>query len=182
MACVRQLSLTASAFFPAVQQGTRQVIIPAGGGNRGRREGGKEEDNQGDVKPLTNHSCPHTRNVFNLGSAFPEVRTQSPGVAEKWALNAGNGGPARRDGSFLKSIYGKGDRNRPPSANQGLSRAEPRHGDAVCTHWVHYPPPPCPTISGHTEPISKGHCQTDAVHIFTSLPRVNPNRHITGWK
>ena len=37
-------------------------------------------------------------------------------------------------------------------------------------------------ISGHTEPISKGHCQTDAVHIFTSLPRVNPNRHITGWK
>ena len=46
--------------------------MPAGGGDRGR-EGGKEEDDQGDVKPLTTHSCPHTRNVFNLGSAFPEV-------------------------------------------------------------------------------------------------------------
>jgi len=54
-----------------------------------------------------------------------------------------------------------------PVPTKAFLEPSPRHSDAVCTHWVHYPPPPCPTISGHTEPISKGHCWTDAVRIFT---------------
>ena len=42
------------------------------------------------------------------------------------------------------SIDAKKDRNGPPSANQVASKDEPRRGHAVCTLWVHHPPPPVP--------------------------------------
>jgi len=29
------------------------------------------------------------------------------------------------------------EKNSPPSANQGLSKAEPRHSHTVCTHPLH---------------------------------------------
>ena len=35
-------------------------------------------------------------------------------------------------------------KNSPPSANQGLSKAKPRHHHTVCTIWVHPPISPCP--------------------------------------
>ena len=46
-----------------------------------------------------------------------------------------------------------------PSSNQGLFKAEPRHGRAVCTLRMHPPTSPCPTLSAGAEPISQGHCR-----------------------
>jgi len=43
-----------------------------------------------------------------------------------------------------KSIDAKKDRNGPPSADQGLSTAQPRHGLAFCTLRVHPPTSFCP--------------------------------------
>ena len=55
-------------------------------------------------------------------------------------MNTGNGGPTRQDSYFLSPFMPKNGGNGPPSANQDLSIAEPRHGHAVCTH----PPPLVP--------------------------------------
>jgi len=44
------------------------------------------------------------------------------------------------------SIYTKKDRNGPPSANQVISKDEPRHGQAVCILWVHPPTSPVPPL------------------------------------
>ena len=59
--------------------------------------------------------------------------------------------------SKTKSIYAKNDGNGPPSANQDLSTAEPRHTHAVCILRVHPPTSPCPALSTHAEPKSQGH-------------------------
>jgi len=53
-------------------------------------------------------------------------------------------------------------------ANQGVSKAKLRDGNAVCTLWVHPPSSPCLTLYAEEEPISKGHCRQ---HLcFTHTP------------
>jgi len=44
-------------------------------------------------------------------------------------------------------------------SNQGVSKAEPWDGHAVCTLQVHPPTSPCPALSAEAEPISRGHCR-----------------------
>jgi len=56
-------------------------------------------------------------------------------------------------------ISAQDERNDPPSANQSVSKLEPRHGHAVCTFWVHPPTSHYPALSAEAEPISKGHCR-----------------------
>ena len=76
-------------------------------------------------------------------------------------MYAGNGGPTKPDGNFLTHLYNyaKNDGNGPPSADQDLSTAEPRHSHAVCTLRVHPPTSLCPALSAVAELISQGHCR-----------------------
>jgi len=46
-----------------------------------------------------------------------------------------------------KPIHRKGERNCPPSTNQGLSTAKLRSSHAVCTLRLHSPTSPCTTLS-----------------------------------
>ena len=76
-----------------------------------------------------------------------------------------------------KSIYAKNGGNGPPSADQDLSIAEPRHGHAVFTLRVHPPSSPCPALSAGAEPISQGHCRKshdEAESIMTTFGAMGP--------
>ena len=72
-------------------------------------------------------------------------------------------------GSLVSSsIYTKKDRNGPPSANQVVSRDEPRRGHAVCTLQVHPPTSPCPTLSAETELSTKDIAGSDIMKLKVS--------------
>ena len=84
---------------------------------------------------------------------MPTCRSWKTGdVCWKWR-------PYKARQLLSKSIYAKNGGNGPPSADQDLSIAEPRHGHAVCTLRVHPPTSPCPALSAGAEPISQGHCR-----------------------
>ena len=74
-------------------------------------------------------------------------------------------------------VYAKNHGNGPPSADQDLSAAEPRHGHAVCTLRVHPTTSPCPALSAVAEPISQGHCRKshdEAETIMTTFGAMGP--------
>ena len=100
---------------------------------------------------------PHTSiNELSIGKAvswWPLIQTG------KDKLSLPQMGALQGKKTVSQPVCAKEAKNGPPSANQGLSNAEPRHDHDVCTLWVHPPTSPCPTNSAHTEPNSKGHCQ-----------------------
>ena len=57
------------------------------------------------------------------------------------------------------SIQTKEKRNGPPSANQVVSKDEPRRSHVVCTLRVYPPTSPYPALSAEAEPTSKGYYQ-----------------------
>ena len=74
------------------------------------------------------------------------------------------------------SIYTKKDRNNPPSANQVVFIAKPRHAHAVCTLWVHPPTSPYPALSAEAEPISKDIAGSNAESLMTDIPATSSQR------
>ena len=67
---------------------------------------------------------------------------------------------------FSQPICAYDKRNGLPSANQGVSKVEPRHGHAVRTLWLHPPSSSCPALSAHTEPISKDVVSLDEIFMI----------------
>ena len=73
-----------------------------------------------------------------------------------------NGCCARRQDCFLNPfMYRRTDSSGPPRANQGVSKAEPRDGHAVCTLQMHPSISPYPALSVETEPSPKGIAGSD---------------------
>jgi len=60
---------------------------------------------------------------------------------------------------FSKPIHAKGERNGPPSADQGLSTAKTRSIHVTWAQGWKLPTSPCPILSDGAEPKSQGHCR-----------------------
>ena len=76
---------------------------------------------------------------------------------------------------FLSPFMPKGGH---PVPTKALS-TESRCGHAVCTLRVHTPTSPCPPLSAHAEPISKGHCwkwQNQAESLMTPYGVIGKER------
>ena len=98
-------------------------------------------------------------------------------LTEKWALNAGNGGPSRWDCLFLTPFVPKRTEMALPSANQVIPRDKPRHGHAVCTLQLHPPTSPYPTLIAEAEPISKGRkWHHEAESLMTDISTMGRNK------
>ena len=115
----------------------------------------------------TSHKCPYSLAILYMfmTPTTPTISKLAIVTALGWhpliqtGKNASLLGMGIQKGEFSQLICAQKDRNSPPSANQGVFKAEPKDSDAVCTLQVHLPTSPCPALSAHSELMSKGHCR-----------------------